>query len=146
MRSKENGPTKIELLVSRLSTYYSSNITQDDIILVQELMDSKKLSPYNTRLFKHSEGKYELRLASLESGPFNEATDDPTLACLGVNTHKSCEVWYQGTDSGTLSDKPDFRHFCPPKILSTENFVRWNILLAEIQKKVCTIKAYQNNI
>jgi len=75
-----------------LSTYYSSNITQEDIALVQECMDANKLSPYNTRLFKLADNKYELRLASVETGAYNEGIDDPTLACLGVNQHKSCEV------------------------------------------------------
>lgn len=75
-----------------LSTYYSSNITEGDIAVVQEFMGEKKLSPYNTRLFKLADKKYELRHASVETGGFNADIDDPALACLGVNQYKEFEI------------------------------------------------------
>jgi len=75
-----------------LSTYYSSNISHEDVTLVQACMDEKKLSPYNTRLFKLADNKFELRLASVEQGPYNAAVDEPTLQCLGINQYKSCEI------------------------------------------------------
>ena len=47
-----------------VSTYYSSNITKDDVKLVARFMEERKLSPYNTRLFKTGNNKYNLRIAS----------------------------------------------------------------------------------
>ncbi|KAK5575359.1 hypothetical protein RB653_010618 [Dictyostelium firmibasis] len=47
-----------------ISTYYSPNITKAEIEKVQKFMDSKSLSPYNTRLFKVSENNYNLLIAS----------------------------------------------------------------------------------
>ena len=47
-----------------ISTYYSPNIRNEDIELVQKFMTSKGISPYNTRLFKYGDHRYELRLAS----------------------------------------------------------------------------------
>ncbi|TSL04314.1 Dipeptidyl peptidase 3 [Bagarius yarrelli] len=50
-----------------ISTYFSANCCLEDAELAQKFLDSKKLSAYNTRLFrKESEGKrcYEVRLAS----------------------------------------------------------------------------------
>lgn len=75
-----------------LSTYYSSNVTEKDISLVQEFMVEKKLSPYNTRLFKLDENKYELRHASVETSGYNSEVDDPALACLGINQFRNVEI------------------------------------------------------
>jgi dipeptidyl-peptidase-3 len=47
-----------------ISTYYSPNITRDEIARVQKFMDSISLSPYNTRLFKHDGPVYEIKIAS----------------------------------------------------------------------------------
>lgn len=55
-----------------ISTYYSSDITQDDIKMVNEIMTAEQISPYNTRLMKRAhatenEAKFELRLAAARS-------------------------------------------------------------------------------
>jgi len=54
------------------STYYSSNCDENDAQIAQSFMDSKKISPYNTRLFKtvNDSGQpiYEVCLASAELG------------------------------------------------------------------------------
>ncbi|KAF3841052.1 hypothetical protein F7725_006914 [Dissostichus mawsoni] len=50
-----------------ITTYFSGNCSLEDAELAQKFLDSKKLSAYNTRLFKREkEGKacYEVRLAS----------------------------------------------------------------------------------
>lgn len=50
-----------------ITTYFSGNCSLEDAELAQRFLDSKKLSAYNTRLFKREkEGKacYEVRLAS----------------------------------------------------------------------------------
>ena len=45
-----------------------------DIELVQRFMQAHKINGYNTRLFKKSEGSYELRLASSLAGETEEFT------------------------------------------------------------------------
>uniref|UniRef100_H2L990 Dipeptidyl peptidase 3 n=1 Tax=Oryzias latipes TaxID=8090 RepID=H2L990_ORYLA len=50
-----------------ITTYFSGNCTLEDAELAQRFLDSKKLSAYNTRLFKRNDGGkvcYEVRLAS----------------------------------------------------------------------------------
>lgn len=50
-----------------ITTYFSGNCSLEDAELAQKFLDSKKLSAYNTRLFKCGSGdkpSYEVRLAS----------------------------------------------------------------------------------
>uniref|UniRef100_A0A146P4W4 Dipeptidyl peptidase 3 n=2 Tax=Fundulus heteroclitus TaxID=8078 RepID=A0A146P4W4_FUNHE len=50
-----------------ITTYFSGNCCLEDAELTQRFLDSKKLSAYNTRLFKRDNGgkaSYEVRLAS----------------------------------------------------------------------------------
>ncbi|XP_077448467.1 dipeptidyl peptidase 3 isoform X1 [Stigmatopora argus] len=50
-----------------ITTYFSGNCCMEDAELAQKFLDSKKLSAYNTRLFKRENGDktcYEVRLAS----------------------------------------------------------------------------------
>ncbi|XP_049597946.1 dipeptidyl peptidase 3 [Syngnathus scovelli] len=50
-----------------ITTYFSGNCCLEDAELAQKFLDSKKLSAYNTRLFKSQNGEktcYEVRLAS----------------------------------------------------------------------------------
>ncbi|XP_008331494.1 dipeptidyl peptidase 3 isoform X2 [Cynoglossus semilaevis] len=50
-----------------ITTYFSGNCSLEDAELAQKFLDSKKLSAYNTRLFKRENGGkscYEVRLAS----------------------------------------------------------------------------------
>uniref|UniRef100_A0A8C5DX93 Dipeptidyl peptidase 3 n=1 Tax=Gouania willdenowi TaxID=441366 RepID=A0A8C5DX93_GOUWI len=52
-----------------ITTYFSGNCSLEDAELAQKFLDSKKLSAYNTRLFKRENGGkacYEVRLASAE--------------------------------------------------------------------------------
>jgi len=61
------GPTK------GVSTYFSANCDEEDAEISSLFMDSIKLSPYNTRLFKNEDGSYTILLASSETA----AGDDP---------------------------------------------------------------------
>jgi len=47
-----NPKTKLGFPPNEVSTYYSKNITENEIKLVQEFMELKGWSPYNTRVFK----------------------------------------------------------------------------------------------
>lgn len=47
-----NSNSKLGFPPKEVSTYYSKNITEDEIKLIQEFMEIKKWSPYNTRVFK----------------------------------------------------------------------------------------------
>ncbi|XP_069501035.1 dipeptidyl peptidase 3 [Ambystoma mexicanum] len=52
------------------TTYFSDNCTLEDAELAQKFLDSKNISAYNTRLFKHAsdeEPVYEVRLASVNT-------------------------------------------------------------------------------
>lgn len=71
-----------------ISTYYSYNCTEQDARLVQDFMDAKGISPYNTRLFKRGANDYELRLASSLVG----SGDDAAAAWLGAHTHAGATI------------------------------------------------------
>jgi dipeptidyl-peptidase-3 len=47
-----NPKTKLGFPPNEISTYYSKNVTEDEIKLVQEFMELQGWSPYNTRIFK----------------------------------------------------------------------------------------------
>jgi len=51
-----------------LSSYYSSNMTQEDCKFADEFMQSIDLSPLNTRVIKHSPDHYEILVCSYKSG------------------------------------------------------------------------------
>lgn len=48
------------------STYYSANVSKEDVAAVQAFMDAHQISGYNTRLFKEADGSFVVRLASAE--------------------------------------------------------------------------------
>ncbi|XP_071962742.1 dipeptidyl peptidase 3-like [Antedon mediterranea] len=54
-----------------ISTYFSGNCTLEDAELAQKFLNEKKISPYNTRLFKtigaDEKPEYEVRLAASDS-------------------------------------------------------------------------------
>ena len=60
---------------SGVNTYYSKNMTQNEVKFVQEYeqciffynsyLDGENLQSYNNRLFKHTDGSYEIRMASV---------------------------------------------------------------------------------
>eukprot|EP00930_Biecheleria_cincta_P024341 TRINITY_DN17432_c0_g1_i1.p1 TRINITY_DN17432_c0_g1~~TRINITY_DN17432_c0_g1_i1.p1 ORF type:complete len:776 (-),score=144.53 TRINITY_DN17432_c0_g1_i1:259-2586(-) len=47
-----------------VTTYFSANCEESDAEIATKFLDSKNVSPYNTRLFKESEGKYVVKVAS----------------------------------------------------------------------------------
>jgi dipeptidyl-peptidase-3 len=49
-----------------ISTYYSPNITKDDVDFVQDYLNENKICPENTRLWKLSDDVYELRYAAIK--------------------------------------------------------------------------------
>lgn len=57
-----------------ITTYFSSNCNDDDAAASARFMDSIGLSPYNTRLFKSSDGAYTIKLASAEIGQGDDTT------------------------------------------------------------------------
>jgi len=51
-----------------VSSYYSSNVTKDDITMIDEFCQGEKISPLNTRLLKSDDGNtYELLVCSKEA-------------------------------------------------------------------------------
>lgn len=46
------------------SSYYTANVTSADSKFVDEFCQSKSISPLNTRLFKHADGSFELKICS----------------------------------------------------------------------------------
>uniref|UniRef100_A0A671VIS1 Dipeptidyl peptidase 3 n=2 Tax=Sparus aurata TaxID=8175 RepID=A0A671VIS1_SPAAU len=65
-----------------ITTYFSGNCCLEDAELAQKFLDSKKLSAYNTRLFKRDNGGkacYEVRLASaVQKGQNDSFTQEPS--------------------------------------------------------------------
>jgi dipeptidyl-peptidase-3 len=49
-----------------ISGYYSQNVTNEDIKLVQEFLNKEKINPLNTRLFKDENGDFRLVVAAAE--------------------------------------------------------------------------------
>ncbi|CAG9864235.1 unnamed protein product [Phyllotreta striolata] len=69
------GKLRLDLFPDGVTTYFSKNITYEDIELVQEWMDAQGMDYYNTRLFKivtNTKVTYEVMVAS-EEQKFNEA-------------------------------------------------------------------------
>uniref|UniRef100_A0A674NDU0 Dipeptidyl peptidase 3 n=1 Tax=Takifugu rubripes TaxID=31033 RepID=A0A674NDU0_TAKRU len=67
MFSLEDRQKQLGLGDKGITTYFSGNCCLEDAELAQKFLDSKKLSAYNTRLFKRENGGkicYEVRLAS----------------------------------------------------------------------------------
>ncbi len=67
-----NPKTKLGFPPNEVSGYYCSKITEDEIKLVQEFMELKGWSPYNTRLFKKDSSTYVLKIASAVNTPNKE--------------------------------------------------------------------------
>lgn len=49
------------------TTYFTPNCTEDDANIVQDLLKSNAIDGYNHRCFKHENGVYEVRFASVRS-------------------------------------------------------------------------------
>ncbi|CAB3983514.1 dipeptidyl peptidase 3-like [Paramuricea clavata] len=107
-----NRRTQLGLEEQGLSTYYSSNCTRDDVVLVQDFMKEKEISPYNTRLFKvEKEGnvEYQLRLASVattaEPLPGPDGQEDTVPSYLGEHVFKKNTIKVlRGDYSGILKE------------------------------------------
>ena len=77
--SHDPSELRLGLPPSGVTSYYSQNITQEDIKIVQECARispltrrycaSQGMECYNNRLFKHADGHLELRMASSERRP-----------------------------------------------------------------------------
>ena len=51
-----------------VSSYYSSNVTKDDIKYIDDFCQREKISPLNTRLFKSADGlTYNLLICSQQA-------------------------------------------------------------------------------
>ncbi|XP_067943549.1 dipeptidyl peptidase 3-like [Watersipora subatra] len=59
--------TQLGLGDQGITTYFSSNCTKADAAIAKEFLTDKKIPCWNTRCLKHADGKYEIRLASVES-------------------------------------------------------------------------------
>ncbi|KAG8437876.1 hypothetical protein GDO86_008539 [Hymenochirus boettgeri] len=80
MYSLEPSERQLGLGTNGITTYFSANCTMDDAELAQRFLDSKKISAYNTRLFKtlkdDGRSQYEVRLASVsKEGCGSESND-----------------------------------------------------------------------
>eukprot|EP00058_Branchiostoma_floridae_P003685 XP_002589173.1 hypothetical protein BRAFLDRAFT_124049 [Branchiostoma floridae] len=77
MYSLTNKEKQLGLGDKGTTTYFSSNCDLKDAEIAQKFLDEKKISPYNTRLFKTKEG-YEVRLASsaTSASPVEGMKDD----------------------------------------------------------------------
>eukprot|EP01127_Copromyxa_protea_P014426 TRINITY_DN4010_c0_g1_i1.p1 TRINITY_DN4010_c0_g1~~TRINITY_DN4010_c0_g1_i1.p1 ORF type:complete len:708 (+),score=177.58 TRINITY_DN4010_c0_g1_i1:42-2165(+) len=64
--SLQENERELSLPPKGVSTYYSDNITQEDIDFVGEFLNEKKIDPENTRLWKLSDDVYELRYAAVK--------------------------------------------------------------------------------
>ena len=65
-----------------ISTYFSSNCEPDDADICGRFLESKNLSPYNTRLFKGADGSYTVLLASALTTQAHDAPDDDVIGAL----------------------------------------------------------------
>ncbi|KAF7206239.1 dipeptidyl peptidase 3 [Nothobranchius furzeri] len=89
-----------------ITTYFSGNCCLEDAELAQRFLDSKKLSAYNTRLFKRdNEGKtcFEVRLASVEQKDC--ALDGECTSCCGSFSFENKEFVVKRGDYSPLLEK-----------------------------------------
>ena len=64
-----------------ISTYFSANCDEADAEISGRFLESLKLSPYNTRLFKARDGAYTVLLASSLTSASNDADDPIATLC-----------------------------------------------------------------
>uniref|UniRef100_A0A8C5E167 Dipeptidyl peptidase 3 n=1 Tax=Gouania willdenowi TaxID=441366 RepID=A0A8C5E167_GOUWI len=89
-----------------ITTYFSGNCSLEDAELAQKFLDSKKLSAYNTRLFKRENGGkacYEVRLASAEQKGQNCST--LATSCCGSFNFEDKEFSVKRGDYSPLMEK-----------------------------------------
>ncbi|XP_029029652.1 dipeptidyl peptidase 3 isoform X2 [Betta splendens] len=89
-----------------ITTYFSGNCCLEDAELTQKFLDSKKLSAYNTRLFKRDNGgktSYEVRLASAVLKDC--AVEGECSSCCGSFTFEDKEFTVKRGDYAPLMEK-----------------------------------------
>jgi len=62
--SLDQGELSLGMDGKGITTYYSPNVSSDDVAFVRSFMHKEAIIPYNTRLWKHGEKQYELKIAS----------------------------------------------------------------------------------
>ncbi|KAM9331828.1 dipeptidyl peptidase 3-like [Pholidichthys leucotaenia] len=92
-----------------ITTYFSGNCCLEDAELAQKFLDSKKLSAYNTRLFKRENGGkacYEVRLAA--SVQKDCTVEGECESCCGEFSFGDKEFTVKRGDYGPLMEKVCF--------------------------------------
>lgn len=90
------------------SSYYTANIKSADAKFVDEFCQSKNISPLNTRLFKHDDGSFELKICS------HRASEGMTY--LGEHEHQGVKVRVTAAD---------FKDFMRDVVASMEEAVKY---------------------
>ncbi|XP_077361575.1 dipeptidyl peptidase 3 [Festucalex cinctus] len=91
-----------------ITTYFSGNCCLEDAELAQKFLDSKKLSAYNTRLFKRENGEktcYEVRLASAAKEDCTILVDGERQSCCGRFDFDGKEFWVKRGDYAPLMER-----------------------------------------
>ncbi|KAK2882104.1 dipeptidyl peptidase 3 [Channa argus] len=89
-----------------ITTYFSGNCSLEDAELAQKFLDSKKLSAYNTRLFKRDNGGktcYEVRLASAVQK--DTAVEGECNSCCGSFIFEEKDFTVKRGDYAPLMEK-----------------------------------------
>ncbi|TWW74509.1 dipeptidyl peptidase 3 [Takifugu rubripes] len=106
MFSLEDRQKQLGLGDKGITTYFSGNCCLEDAELAQKFLDSKKLSAYNTRLFKRENGGkicYEVRLASAVQKDC--AVDGECDSCCGSFNFEDKEFSVKRGDYAALMEK-----------------------------------------
>lgn len=104
--SLENRQKQLGLGDKGITTYFSGNCCLEDAELAQKFLDSKKLSAYNTRLFKKEDGGkacYEVRLASAVQKDC--AVDGECESCCGSFSFEDKEFTVKRGDYSRVMEK-----------------------------------------
>ncbi len=75
--------SKLGFPPNEISNYYSDNITENEIKLIQKFMEEKGWSSYNTRLIKEDD-KFIIKIASVNNNPVNQKKDN-MIGCDNFN-------------------------------------------------------------
>ncbi|XP_037543246.1 dipeptidyl peptidase 3 [Nematolebias whitei] len=106
MYSLEDRQKQLGLGDKGITTYFSGNCCLEDAELAQRFLDSKKLSAYNTRLFKKDGGGkpcYEVRLASAVQKDC--AVDGECESCFGTFSFEDKEFIVKRGDYHPIMEK-----------------------------------------
>uniref|UniRef100_A0A672G241 Dipeptidyl peptidase 3 n=1 Tax=Salarias fasciatus TaxID=181472 RepID=A0A672G241_SALFA len=108
-----------------ITTYFSGNCCLEDAELAQKFLDSKKLSAYNTRLFKRDNGGkacYEVRLASaVQKG---QSGDVSQAYAANENQRKMLEEYRRSFTLGSIdAHKEGSRYWIKDKGPIVESYI-----------------------